>query len=351
MGNKYFSKMNISVNKKLFLYITLFAVAISLFNYFFFCFFNNTFLVLIISLPIFFITIYFIINLLTKNYIKEKIKPIYKKTCQINLSLKNKNVNADEMLKKINQQINLSANNHTKEIKQLKELEKYRKEFIGNVSHELKTPIFNIQGYLLTLIDGGINDPNINELYLKRAEKSVDRMILIVNDLEAISKLEAGKLELNYDNFDIEELINDIFDMQMLRAKEKNISFNIINNLNKKLIVNADKKWISRLIINLIVNSINYGKNDGNTSISIKELENKYLIEISDNGSGISENELPRIFERFYRADKSRSREQGGTGLGLSIVKHIIEAHNQQITVESIVNKGTKFAFTLNKAK
>ncbi|MCK5823107.1 MAG: sensor histidine kinase [Bacteroidales bacterium] len=255
------------------------------------------------------------------------------------------------MLKKINQQINLQAKNHTKEIKQLKELEKYRKEFIGNVSHELKTPIFNIQGYLLTLIEGGINDPNINELYLKRAEKSIDRMILIVNDLEAISKLEAHKLELNYDNFNIEELINDIFDMQMLRAKEKNISFNILNNLNKKLIVNADKKWISRLVINLIVNSINYGKNDGNTSISIKELENKYLIEISDNGCGISETELPRIFERFYRADKSRSREQGGTGLGLSIVKHIIEAHNQQITVESIVNKGTKFAFTLNKAK
>ncbi len=341
--------MNISSKKKLNLYVILFAVAISVINLFIYYFFENTLLVLIISLPILFIILYFAINLLTNSYIKEKIKPIYKTICQINLTLNRKNENADEMLSTINQQVSLLSKSQTQEIKQLKELERYRKEFIGNVSHELKTPIFNIQGYLLTLIDGGINDTNINELYLKRAEKSVDRMILIVNDLEAISKLESGELALNYEHFDIEELINEVFDMQMIKTKEKNISFSIKNNLNKKIIVDADKKWIFRLIVNLIVNSINYGKDNGYIAFSFYDLGNKYSIKISDNGIGIKEKNLHRIFERFYRADKSRSREQGGTGLGLSIVKHIIEAHNQSITVDSTVNKGTSFVFTLNK--
>lgn len=342
--------MYILSNKKLNLYVILFAVAISLINFLIYYFFENIFLVLIISIPFLVIILYFMINLLINSYIKEKIKPIYKTICQINLTSNQNIKNTDEMLLIINRQVSLWAKNQTQEIKQLKELEKYRKEFIGNVSHELKTPIFNIQGYLLTLIDGGINDPNINELYLKRAEKSVDRMILIVNDLEAISKLESGELALNYEHFDIEELINEVFDTQMIRAKEKNISFNIKNNLNKKLIVNADKKWIFRLIVNLIVNSINYGKDNGYITFSFYDLGNKYSIKISDNGTGINENALARIFERFYRADKSRSREQGGTGLGLSIVKHIIEAHNQTITVNSIVNKGTNFTFTLDKA-
>lgn len=342
--------MNISSNKKLKIYVTLFAIAISVVNILMFCFFTENILVLIISMPLLFLILYFIIIFLANSYIKEKIKPIYKTICETNLTSNNVK-NAEEMLTKINQKIKLQTINQKQEIKQLKELETYRKEFIGNVSHELKTPIFNIQGYLLTLIDGGINDTDINELYLKRAEKSVNRMILIVNDLEAISRLETGELSLKYEHFSIEELIKDAFEMQAMRAKEKNISFNLKNTLNKKIIVNADKKWITRLVINLIVNSINYGIENGYISVSFKDLGNKYSIKISDNGIGINEESLPRIFERFYRADKSRSREQGGTGLGLSIVKHIIEAHNQTIVVDSVINKGTNFTFTLDKAK
>jgi two-component system phosphate regulon sensor histidine kinase PhoR len=236
------------------------------------------------------------------------------------------------------------------EIQQLKQLEKYRKDFLGNVSHELKTPIFNIQGYILTLLEGGIDDPGINMLYLKRTERSIDRMISIIEDLEAISKLESGELELNLTRFNIYQMVEEVFDLQEVRAEKRNIKLKFGRTADRNIQVLADKPRIFQVVSNLIVNSINYGKDGGTTTVSFYDMDNLVLVEVRDNGIGIAERDLPRIFERFYRTDKSRSREQGGTGLGLAIVKHIIEAHNQTINVNSTLGKGTSFTFTLEKA-
>jgi len=219
------------------------------------------------------------------------------------------------------------------------------------VSHELKTPIFNIQGYILTLIEGGLDDPKINMLYLKRTEKSIDRMVSIVEDLESITKLESGELKLNMVKFDIVKTVKDVFEMEHWQAKERSISLEIVNPPPKPVFVKADRNRILEVLTNLIVNGIKYGKKEGYVQVSFHDMDDNLMVEVSDNGIGIEKKHLSRVFERFYRADKSRSREQGGTGLGLSIVKHIIEAHNQSIHVRSVVDQGTTFNFTLEKAK
>ncbi len=237
-----------------------------------------------------------------------------------------------------------------KEIERLKDLEKYRKEFVGNVSHELKTPIFNIQGYILTLLEGAIDDSKINKLYLQRTEKSIDRMISIVEDLESITRLESGELKLKYEVFDIVKMVEDVFELEQMLANEHKITMGFGNKPVKPIFVHADKKKITEVITNLIVNSIKYGKKKGFVKVSFFDNGNKIFVEVRDNGIGIDKKNLHRIFERFYRIDKSRSREQGGTGLGLSIVKHIIEAHKQTIEVKSLIDKGTSFTFTLEKA-
>lgn len=236
------------------------------------------------------------------------------------------------------------------EIEQLKKLETYRKEFLGNVSHELKTPIFNIQGYISTLLDGGLDDPKINRSFLSKAEKSVERMITIVDDLQSISQLERGVLELNEESFDIVALVKDVQESLELRAKERNISFELFNDITHPIFVTADKFRIRQVLVNLIVNSVRYGKEGGITQVRVNDIGDKVLVEVTDNGIGIASEHLPRIFERFYRADKSRSRELGGTGLGLAIIKHIIEAHNQKISVLSTEGAGSVFTFTLNKS-
>jgi two-component system phosphate regulon sensor histidine kinase PhoR len=235
------------------------------------------------------------------------------------------------------------------EIEQLKKLETYRKEFLGNVSHELKTPIFNIQGYISTLLDGGIDDPKINRSFLGKAEKSVERMITIVDDLQSISQLERGVLELNEESFDMVALVKDVQESLELRAKERNISFELFNDIAHPIFVTADKFRIRQVLVNLLVNSVRYGKEGGLTQVRVNDIGDKVLVEVTDNGIGIASEHLPRIFERFYRADKSRSRELGGTGLGLAIIKHIIEAHNQKISVLSTEGAGSVFSFTLNK--
>ena len=255
----------------------------------------------------------------------------------------------DEILdpiERFNAEIIQLSNERHKELEHLKKLENYRKEFLGNVSHELKTPIFNIQGYIATLIDGGLYDPKINIEYLKRADKSVDRMINIIDDLETISQLETGTLLLDIERFNIVEMIHDVCKQIEIQAQKRNITLQV--NVSKSLIkVNADRFRTRQVLSNLLTNSIKYGKENGETSIVINADKEKVSIAISDNGMGIEEKHLSRIFERFYRADKGRSREQGGTGLGLSIVKHIIEAHHQTITVSSKENEGTTFIFTL----
>jgi two-component system phosphate regulon sensor histidine kinase PhoR len=242
------------------------------------------------------------------------------------------------------------AQNRAKEIKKLRRMEKYRKEFLGNVSHELKTPIFNIQGYILTLLDGGLEDPEINREYLERTEKSINRMVSIIEDLESITKLETGKLALEWEDFDIVQLVKYVYELQDSIRARFNIDFAFDRSYDKPIVVAGDKKRITEVLNNLIVNSIFYGNKGGKTTISFAEMGENILVDVTDNGLGLEEDEIPRIFERFYRTDKSRSRDRGGTGLGLSIVKHIIEAHNQTITVRSEPGSGSSFSFTLKKA-
>jgi two-component system phosphate regulon sensor histidine kinase PhoR len=241
------------------------------------------------------------------------------------------------------------ASDRKDEVEQLKKLELYRKEYIGNISHELKTPIFNIQGYILTLLDGALEDVNVNRDYLTRTERSVERMINMVEDLESISQLEAGQLEIEQERFDLTALLKDVCDTQEMSATSKGIILSIKLLKDLPLYVIADKFRIRQVLTNLIVNSIKYGKEYGETNVKLFEREENISIEITDNGIGISQEHLPRLFERFYRVDKSRSRDQGGTGLGLSIVKHILEAHGQTISVTSRLGEGTSFTFSLKK--
>ncbi|KZS39943.1 histidine kinase [Aquimarina aggregata] len=238
------------------------------------------------------------------------------------------------------------------EIETLKIREDYRKEFMGNVSHELKTPLFTVQGYILTLLDGAMHDPAILDKYLNRANKGVERLIYIVNDLDMITKLEVGDLNLNYTNFDIVELVQSVFDLFEMKASKKNIALTFDMNYSEPIIVHADRERIQQVLSNLIVNSIKYGKEDGTTEVSIEDLiRNKTIVRVTDNGEGIAQAHIPRLFERFYRVDKSGSRREGGSGLGLAIVKHIIEAHHERIYVESDYRVGSEFSFTLEKVK
>ena len=236
------------------------------------------------------------------------------------------------------------SNNKASEIDRLKEMERYRKEFLGNVSHELKTPIFNIQGYILTLLDGGLEDHSVNRLYLQRSEKSINRMIHIVEDLESIARLESGELQLDIEQFDMLRLVDEVFELEERNAKDAKI---ILVAERKHVLVFADRKGITEVMNNLVANSIKYGRKNGTTKVSFVEKDNMWWISVTDDGIGIAENDRKRIFERFYRCDKSRSREQGGTGLGLSIVKHIVEAHGQTISVQSNLGHGTSFTFSL----
>jgi two-component system phosphate regulon sensor histidine kinase PhoR len=236
------------------------------------------------------------------------------------------------------------------EAEHIKDLESYRKEFMGNVYHELKTPIFNMQGYILTLLDGALEDKAINRVYLERAEKNINRMISIVEDLESISGLESGVLNLGIEIFDIRKLIDDVFEATELKASKQNIKLELNKIKDSDLIVSGDRKRIYQVFNNLLINSINYGNKGGRTTISVLPAGDRVMVEIKDTGIGMSDMDIPRIFERFYRVDKSRSRDSGGTGLGLAIVKHIIEAHNQTVKVSSAQGKGSVFTFTLDRA-
>jgi len=255
-----------------------------------------------------------------------------------------------KLVNEVNQEMISFTSRQTREIDKLKEMEKYRKEYLGDVSHELKTPIFNIQGYVLTLLDGGLEDPAINRKYLERTEKSINRLISITEDLETITRHEAGELKLDSESFSIVKLVEEVFEAQEIRAKKREIELRFDRKYKKPIFVYADKMRIYQVLANLITNSIYYGKQGGRTQISISEARDKVYIEVNDNGIGIAPNDIHRVFERFYRVDKSRSREQGGTGLGLAIVKHIIEAHNETIRVKSKLNKGSSFTFSLSRA-
>ncbi|MGC6470599.1 MAG: sensor histidine kinase [Flavobacteriales bacterium] len=281
-----------------------------------------------------------------RDYLYDKIRLIYK-----TLSRQKGSSNEVETdLNKVNEDIDRMVAERQREIDDLKNTETFRREFIGNVSHELKTPIFNIQGYIHTLMDGAIKDDNVNIKYLKRTSKSVDRMINIVDDLEIISKIESNRLELEFLRWNIVSHVQELFEILEIKAQKRGINLSIINESSSGF-VEADKDKISQVLVNLIENSIKYGKENGTTKVRFYEMGENMLVEIADNGNGISEEHLPRLFERFYRVDKSRSRDEGGTGLGLSIVKHIIEAHRQTINVRSTESVGTTFSFTVKRSQ
>jgi two-component system phosphate regulon sensor histidine kinase PhoR len=295
---------------------------------------------------------YIFVKLLFMRFVEKSINPIFKTIHAVTMSqkeLRNK-IDSGDIASELNNEVQLWANNRTEEIKKLKQMEKYRKDFLGNVSHEMKTPIFNIQGYILTLLDGGMEDRKINRLYLERAERSINRLISIVDDLESISLFESGEFKLHLEKFNIIKLVEDLFESQEMNARKFNIKLEFDSNYSKPIRVLADRKRIQEVMSNLLVNSIKYGKPNGKTTVGFIDTGDAIMVDVSDDGIGIDEEDLPRIFERFYRIDKSRSRSSGGTGLGLAIVKHIIQAHNQTINVQSKAGKGTSFIFSLEKA-
>lgn len=300
-----------------------------------------------------FIVSFLFINYSISKFFNEKIKIIYKTIGELQIKPRktNKKRKSDDVLDIVNQVVLSWSKEKKQEIEKLKQMADYRREFLGNVSHELKTPVFNIQGYIHTLLEGGINDESINIKFLKKSVKSVNRMIALVEDLEEITKLEAANLKLNEEVFNLHELTLEVIDFMEQKALENNTLITINTGLSKYIKVKADKKRIRQVLINLIDNAIKYGNpENARIKISYYNFHNNYLIEVQDNGIGIPEEYISRVFERFYRTDLSRSRDKGGTGLGLAIVKHIIEAHHQTISVRSNPGDGTTFSFTLKTA-
>ncbi|MDB4289493.1 ATP-binding protein [Flavobacteriaceae bacterium] len=296
-----------------------------------------------------FMLTYLILHLRLETYVFNSIKNIYRDLTLLDATSFNTSPITTDM-ESLSKEIDNYAKNKKLELEALKIREEYRKEFIGNVSHELKTPLFTVQGYISTLIDGASDDPKIRDKYLKRADKGVDRLIYIVKDLDMITKLEVGDANLTLETFNIVECITNVFDLLEIKAEKKNISLLLDKDYPVPIKVSADRQRIQQVLTNLVVNSIKYGHQNGTTEISVENLNSdKLIVRVTDNGEGVESSHLTRLFERFYRVDKSGSREEGGSGLGLSIVKHIIEAHEEKIYVESKFGIGSEFSFTLQK--
>ena len=323
------------------LFSSLIIVGLSILSYYILDYIDSKITTLIFIFISTLVIIYFII----KSFLHEKIKVIYKNIYKFKGTSRLKDLDIDNVEKEAEEW----ANKKEKELQQLKTDENYRREFIGNVSHELKTPIFNIQGYVQTLIDGGIEDSDVNMKYLNRANKSVERMINIVEDLEVISKLETDTEELLIEKFNISIVVKEVLEQLEMQANNANISLEFTNESSADFVI-GDKDKIQQVFMNLVSNSIKYGKKKGKTRVRFMDMEENMLIEVADNGIGIDQDSLDRLFERFYRVDKNRSRDIGGTGLGLAIVKHIIEAHDQTINVRSTKDVGSTFSFILEKA-
>jgi two-component system phosphate regulon sensor histidine kinase PhoR len=294
---------------------------------------------------------FLVIQYRVEHFIYKRVKKIYDNVTLLDAStLRPSQITTD--MATLTREVEKFAEDKKLEIETLKIRETYRKEFMGNVSHELKTPLFTVQGYILTLLDGALKDKTVRKKYLQRANKGVERLIYIVKDLDMITKLETGDLDLILENFNIVELVQNSFDLLEMKAAKKNITLTFDINYEEPVWVFADRERIQQVITNLVVNSIKYGKKGGTTEISIENLiRNKVIVRVTDNGEGIEKANIPRLFERFFRVDKSGSRKEGGSGLGLSIVKHIIEAHAEKIYVESVFGVGSEFSFTLEKSK
>jgi len=296
---------------------------------------------------------YVVFFIAMKFFLYDSVRTIYDSVQELKSS---KDVSLEDMrldedvLRSVRQDVMQWAIERRNEIEQLKKMEQYRREFVGNVSHELKTPIFNIQGYIFTLLDGGLEDPNINRDYLERASKSVERMITIVEDLDIITQIETGELQPFQEQYDLIQQIKEIIQSLELKLAKKNLTVVLETREKSPLNVFADKHLIRQALANLVVNSLKYGKEGGKTIIRLMDGNSVVKVEVEDDGVGIAAVHLPRIFERFYSVDKGRSREHGGTGLGLAIVKHIVESHGQTIEVTSVENRGTTFRFGIPKS-
>ncbi len=331
------------------LYITIFSTAIvALLTYHFFEF------SIAFCLCYGFITAVFsflVLQYRAEKFIYRRVKKIYDDVSFLDATtIRNQPVTTD--MATLTREVKKFATDRKLEIEMLKVREEYRREFLGNVSHELKTPLFTVQGYLSTLLDGAMKDKTVRKKYLERAEKGVERLIHIVQDLDMITKMEAGDLNLAVMNFDIVDVVQSAFDLLEMDASKKDILLHFDKRYTSPVFVKGDRDKIQQVVINLIVNSIKYGKEKGSTEVSIEMLTSKkVIVRVTDNGEGIEKQHIPRLFERFFRVDKSGSRNEGGSGLGLAIVKHIIEAHNQKIYVESRYGEGSEFSFTLEKAE
>lgn len=331
------------------LYITLFSTGlVGFLTYSFFTFSYQFCLIFAISIASF---SFIVIQYRVERFIYKKVKKIYDDVSLLeSSSFRNQPITTD--MATLTREVKKFATDKKLEIETLKVREEYRREFLGNVSHELKTPLFMVQGFLSTLLDGAMSDKTIRKKYLERAEKGVERLIYIVQDLDMISKLEIGDLNLEINEFDIVKLVQNVFDLLEMKASKKDILLMFDMKYNKPIIVVGDQEKIQQVVMNLVVNSIKYGKLKGSTEVSIEDLTvEKVLVRITDNGEGIEKKNISRLFERFYRVDKSGARTEGGSGLGLSIVKHIIEAHDEKIYVDSTFGVGSEFSFTLEKTK
>jgi len=332
------------------LLITIFTfITIGLFTKIFYYEFDLTF-ALLISILIFFFS-FFLIQFRVERFIYKRVKKIYDEVSLLDVEeLSKKSITSN--IETLSKEVKKFAEDKRLEIELLQIREGYRREFLGNVSHELKTPLFTVQGYLLTLLEGAIKDKSIRNKYLERANKGVERLINIVKDLDMIARLESGNLNPKLETFNIIGLIQNVFDLLEIKAKKREIYLTFDKKYETPILVKADVERIEQVLINLIENSIKYGKQKGNTIVSVKNYSStQFIIKVTDDGEGVQQHNIPRLFERFYRVDQSGSREQGGSGLGLSIVKHILEAHQQQIFVESEYGKGSTFSFTLEKFK
>lgn len=289
---------------------------------------------------------------LLKRFITQKLKILYRSIRKGKLINQNNEHFSlfDDVIERAEVETKKWNEARTREINKLKEQEEFRREFLGNLAHELKTPVFSIQGYILTLLEGGLEDKNVNRQFLERASKATDRMTMILEDLDKLTKMEVGKIDLQFQHFDIVEMVEDIFDELEMKAKQRKISLVFAKDFDP-IYVYADRSKITQVLTNLIGNSIVYGHEKGETNIRFYILNNIVTVEVSDNGPGIPEEDIPRLFERFYRVEKSRNRNEGGSGLGLAIAKHFVEAHGQTISVRSTVGVGSTFTFGLDRGK
>ena len=332
------------------IYLTLLSVAIGGLSYIMYSkqFGINS---VVIAILVLFLISFFIIQYRAEHFIYRRLKKIYEDVSILDVNdLKRESTTTD--IEKLSKSMQKFVEGKRLEIKNLTERDSFRRDFLGNVAHELKTPLFTVQGYILTLMEGAVNDKEIRMKYLERANKGAERLVAVIKDLDMIAKLENDGLKLNIDVFNMLELIQNVFDLLEMKAKKRNLTLQFDKIYEFPVFVKGDIEKIEQVLINLIVNSIKYGKPNGTTIVGVENYnDTKFIIKIIDNGEGIEKEHISRLFERFYRVDQSRSREQGGSGLGLSIVKHIVEAHDENILLKSTYGEGSEFSFTLEKAR